>query len=81
MPLVVSVLFFLGYHIASITGEKFAREGIIPAWQGMWLSSFILFPIGVFLIYKATTDSKLLDADVYAQVFRNLRSNLRKSGQ
>ncbi|MCE2845965.1 MAG: LptF/LptG family permease [Sphingobacteriales bacterium] len=79
MPLVVSVLFFLGYHIASITGEKFARESIIPAWQGMWLSSFILLPIGLFLIYKATTDSKLLDADVYAQVFRNLRNNLRKS--
>jgi lipopolysaccharide export system permease protein len=76
MPLVVSVLFFLSYHIASITGEKFAREGIIPAWQGMWMSSMILFPVGLFLIYKATTDSRILDGDVYAQFFRGLRERL-----
>jgi lipopolysaccharide export system permease protein len=76
MPLVVSVLFFLSYHIASITGEKFAREGIIPAWQGMWMSSMILLPVGLFLIYKATTDSRILDGDVYAQFFRGLRERL-----
>jgi lipopolysaccharide export system permease protein len=72
LPLVISILFFLAYHITSITGEKFARESIIPSWQGMWLSSAILFPIGLFLIFKATHDSRLFDSEAYTQLFKKL---------
>ena len=72
MPVVVSVIFFLTYHIISITGEKFAREGVIPVYKGMWLSSLILLPIGIFFTYKATTDSKLFDMDSYLRFFKNI---------
>jgi len=69
MPLVISVIFFLTYHIISITGEKFAREGVIPVYKGMWLSSVLLLPLGLFLMYKATTDSALFDRDAYVRFF------------
>lgn len=69
-PLVISILFFLAYHIMSITGEKFAKEGIIPAWRGMWLSSSILLPIGMFLIFKATHDSVIFDREVYVRLLK-----------
>ncbi len=65
MPVVVSVLFFVVYYIISLTGEKFAREMIWEVNTGMWVSSFILLPLGVFLSYKATTDSVILNADFY----------------
>ena len=69
MPLVISVIFFLIYHIISITGEKFAREGVVEVYKGMWLSSVILLPLGIFLMYKATTDSALFDKDAYTRFF------------
>ncbi|MEO8088541.1 MAG: LptF/LptG family permease [Bacteroidota bacterium] len=69
MPLVISVIFFLTYHIISITGEKFAREGVIAVYKGMWLSSVLLLPLGIFLMYKATTDSALFDRDAYVKFF------------
>lgn len=69
MPLVISVIFFLTYHVISITGEKFAREGVIAVYKGMWLSSVLLLPLGIFLMYKATTDSALFDRDAYARFF------------
>jgi lipopolysaccharide export system permease protein len=72
MPVVVSIVFFLVYHIISISGEKFAREGVIPPWKGMWLSSLILLPIGIFLTWKATTDSVLFDRDVYSRVWKRI---------
>jgi len=53
------------YHVISITGEKFAREGVLQPWQGMWLSSVILLPIGIFLSYKSATDSSLFDVSLY----------------
>jgi len=65
MPAVVSVLFFLLYYIISMTGEKFVREGVLPAYQGMWLSSVILLPLGIFLSYKAATDSVILNIESY----------------
>ena len=55
-----------------ITGEKTAKEGIIPVYQGMWLSAAILLPLGIFLTSKATTDSVIFDIDAYKIYFRKL---------
>lgn len=66
LPVVVSVLFFVIYYIISLTGEKAAKEGNWEAVYGMWLSTIVLTPIAVYLTYKATNDSTLLDTDWYA---------------
>ena len=72
MPVVISVLFFLLYYMVSITGEKFVRENIMIPIHGMWLSSYILFPLGIFLTYKATTDSTIMNIDTYTNFFKKL---------
>jgi lipopolysaccharide export system permease protein len=56
MPVVVSVLFFIFYYVINNIGRKMARDGVWDAWQGVWLSSFVLFPLGCFLTYKAMND-------------------------
>ena len=63
MPIVVSVVFFVIYYIISTTGEKNAREGDWDSVWGMWISAMILAPLAVYLTYKATNDSTLLDSD------------------
>jgi lipopolysaccharide export system permease protein len=73
LPLVVSVIFFLLYHIASITGEKLAKEGATEPIQGMWFSSAILLPVGLFLIYKATSDSVIFDIELYKSFFKQFK--------
>ena len=70
MPGVVSVLFFILYYIVSLTGEKFVREGVWPAVQGMWLSAGVLLPLGVFLTYKASRDSMILNLEPLQEFFR-----------
>lgn len=72
MPVVISVLFFLLYHVLSLTGEKFVREGVLPDYQGMWISSTILLVAGSFLTYKATTDSVILNIDTYLSFFKKI---------
>jgi lipopolysaccharide export system permease protein len=71
LPLVISTLFFIFYYIISLVGEKMVREGFLLDYQGMWFSSFIFFVTGVFLTYKATTDSAMLNFDTYAIAIRN----------
>jgi lipopolysaccharide export system permease protein len=70
MPVIFSLIFFVTYHMISITGEKLARESVLSPFWGMWLSSAILLPIGIFLTYKAATDSKLFEKDAYLKWFK-----------
>lgn len=72
MPIVISIFFFIFFHILSITGEKMARQNVVPVWQGMWMASIILTPIGVFITRKATSDSTLLDLDIYVNFFKKI---------
>lgn len=72
LPVVMSVIFFLFYHIISTIGEKYAKEGDLSPILGMWISILILTPIGVFLTYKASVDSVLFDANLYKQWFLRL---------
>lgn len=65
LPVVVSVLFFVVFHVISITGEKFVREGVLEAHIGMWIAPMVLLPIGILLTYKASTDSAVMDMDSY----------------
>ena len=70
LPVVVSVLFFLVYHIISTVGEKSAKEGNLSPEAGMWMAIFILTPLGLFLTYKATQDSVLFDFELYKSWFK-----------
>jgi lipopolysaccharide export system permease protein len=76
MPVVVSVLLFILYYIISLVGEKFAKELILPAWAGVWLSSAVLFPLGLFLTYKAASDSVIFNIDLYLEPIKKFLDKL-----
>lgn len=73
LPVVISVLMFVIYYIIDLTGYKMAREGIWEAWQGMWLSTAILLPVGVFLTYKAAIDATLFNPELYLRYMHQLK--------
>jgi len=71
-PLIFAVLFFLLYYILSITGENMIESNSMTPVIGMWMSSLILSPIGLFLTYKAANDSSLFDLDAYKRMVKKL---------
>jgi lipopolysaccharide export system permease protein len=71
-PVVLSVILFIFYYVINNIGFKMARDGVWPAWEGMWLSSVVLAPLGIFLTYKAVNDSVILNADTYLNALKNL---------
>lgn len=75
-PVVISVLMFIVYYIIDNTGYKMAREGLWDAYQGMWLSSSVLLPLGIFLTYKAAVDATLFNPESYAVFFKKLNRKL-----
>jgi lipopolysaccharide export system permease protein len=79
MPVVVSVILFIIYYIIDNIGYKLARDGVWIVWQGMWLSSMVLFPLGVFLTYKAMNDSALFNTEAYGNFFRRMLGLKKKA--
>ena len=70
MPIVVSVILFIIYYIIDNMGYKMARDGRWEVWQGMWLSSAVLLPLGIFLTKKAVNDSAVFNPDAWLNFLR-----------
>lgn len=72
-PLIIAIIFFMLFYFTSTTGEKFAKEGGFTPFAGMWLSTFVLVPIGLFLTHKAMRDSQLFNKELYSQVGNKIK--------
>ena len=81
MPLVISVVLFIFYWIITTTGEKFSRESVTSIWQGVWFSTFIFLPAGIFLTYKAANDSVVFNRNAYSEFFKKIFRFFKKKGK
>ncbi len=77
-PLIFAILFFMLFYFTSTTGEKFAKENTLTSFGGMWLATFVLLPIGIFLTWKAMRDSQLFNKEYYKKVSTFLKRVLGK---
>ena len=72
LPIVIGVVLFLTYHFIGIFAKNSAEDGSVPAWIASWLSTLILFPLGVYLTYRATTDQGLFDLEGFIDPIKKL---------
>jgi lipopolysaccharide export system permease protein len=61
LPVVISVIFFIVFHVLFITGSKMAAALVLPPSIGLWLNAFVLVPIAIFVTIKANADQGLFD--------------------
>ncbi len=81
LPVIISVFIFLIYYIISITFEKTVRELVLLPEIGMWVSTGILFPIGLFLIIRTANDTMRINAQFYMKIQNFFRRNSRNKGE
>ncbi len=65
LPVLVAIIFFVLWHVLSITGEKWAKEAVLPVEIGMWLPNILLLAIGLYFLRQAKNDSRLFESDFY----------------
>jgi lipopolysaccharide export system permease protein len=75
-PAVISIFFFVIFYVISLSGQKLVEEDVIGTFAGMWAASYILLPIGIFLTYKATTDSVIMNIETYILFFKKIKDYL-----
>lgn len=81
LPLVVSVIFFIFYHIINKIGEQFIIQDVLQPFTGMWLSTILLIPVGLWLTWKAMQDAQILNRAFYYKLFRFLKIDPRKGNR
>ena len=79
LPVVISVVFFIIYHLISTICERMAVFGDLNMFLGVWLSSLVLLPVGLFFTFKATTDAALFDGDSWKKFFQRLFGKRRSN--
>ena len=72
-PLIFAVIFFVIFHLFNNFGEKFVKSNEMSPFAGMWLSTGVLIPIGIFLTYKAMRDSQLFNQEFYYRSFNKIK--------
>ena len=72
-PAIISVLFFVAYWVIDISGTKLARDGAVGPFHGVFISSYILFPTGLYLTWKAVNDSSVFNMDAIKSVFKKIK--------
>ncbi|MBC7947652.1 MAG: LptF/LptG family permease [Chitinophagaceae bacterium] len=77
-PLIFAIIFFMIFYFATTTGEKFAKENTLTPFTGMWLATFVLVPVGLFLTYKAMRDSQLFNKEWYHRYIKRLGISIRR---
>ena len=80
-PLIFAIIFFMLFYFLSTSGEKFAKEGALTPFAGMWLSTFGLVPIGLFLTFKAMRDSQLFNKEFYYRVVTKMKQTWKKRSE
>ncbi len=71
---IIAVLFFVLYWVVDITGTKLARDGAISAASGVFISTIVLFPLGLYFTWKAVHDSAIINTENFGAWWRKLKS-------
>lgn len=82
MPVVISFMIFITYHILNTIFEKTGRDLVLEPWAAVWIGTLILAPFGIGLTYSAAHDSSILSSEFYTNFFKRISDFLnRKKAQ
>lgn len=74
MPVLISIIFFILFYMLTITGEKWAKEGVTNPVFGTWFSNLVLLPIGFFFLRQARKDARLFEPETYIEFFKKIKA-------
>jgi lipopolysaccharide export system permease protein len=77
LPLIFAVIFFVVFFLLNNFGRKFVKQDVMQPLSGMWMATFVLLPVGIFLTYKAMSDSQLFNKEFYYRMLKKIGTRSR----
>ncbi len=79
VPVLVSIVFFVIYYIITMTCEKYAKQGVLSPFFGVWTANIVLFGFGIVFLRQAARDARLFDFDYYIITIQNFVKRLEQT--
>ena len=79
LPVVIAIVIFIIFYVINLSVENMAWSGKMDPYLAAWLPNIVLFPFGIWLTYKALTDSQLFDIEKYKAWFKPLIERFSKN--
>lgn len=79
LPVIIAIVIFIIFYVINVGVENMSWSGKMNPYLAAWLPNFILLPFGVWMTFKALTDSQLFDAEKYKALFKPLTKRFSKS--
>ncbi len=70
LPVVIAIVIFIVFYVLNLSMENLAWDGTLNPFLAAWLPNIILTPFGIWMTYKALTDSQLFDAERYKALIK-----------
>ncbi|WP_339864747.1 LptF/LptG family permease [uncultured Algoriphagus sp.] len=77
MPVLISIIFFIVFYMLTMTGEKWAKEGVVDPLFGTWFSNLCLVPFGLFFVKQARKDARLFEPDFYLSAWKGVQNSFK----
>jgi lipopolysaccharide export system permease protein len=77
MPVLISIIFFIVYYMLTMTGEKWAKEGLVDPLFGTFFSNICLIPFGLFFVKQARKDARLFEPDMYISAWKSIENRFK----
>ncbi len=79
ISVVLGIVIFVTYYILSMLGKNAAEEGAVQPYLGAWFATFALLPLGLYLTYKAHSDSEFARiSNLFEQVKQSIKKRYNK---
>jgi len=78
LPVIIAIIIFILFYVMNLMVENIAWRGDLDPYLATWLPNIALFPLGVWMTYKALTDSQLFDAEKYKAMFAPIVKRLSR---
>lgn len=79
LPMFISVILFIIYYMMTKVFGEFAENQKMTPFLGMWFSTLVFLPFGIYLTYKAMNDSQVMNIEGLSTWFSDKFSKFRRN--
>ncbi|UWX61981.1 LptF/LptG family permease [Chryseobacterium oranimense] len=79
LPVIIAIIIFIIFYVMNLGIENISWGGGMSPYLAAWLPNLILLPFGIWMTYKALTDSQLFDAEKYKALFKPITKRFSKN--
>ena len=78
LPMIIAIIIFVIYFFISTLGKNMAESNTVSPFIGGWMATFVLLPLGILLMIRATNDKGIFNIDAFLQPLTNLINKVFK---